>query len=181
MALKKVDTPTATEALVDMFSRLGIPEEILSGLGTQFVSECTEEVNLILKNRHLTTTPYHPMCDGLVERFNGKLKSLLFAYREVSQESTGFSPFELLYRWTVRAPMHILKELWTEDVDTPVVKTSYQFVFERRERLGVTRHLAGAELEKAQSEGKKHYEKIKEISSKGRRYCCYRRLITTIS
>ena len=32
--------------------------------------------------------------------------------------------------------MHILKELWTEDVDTPVVKTSYQFVFERRERLG---------------------------------------------
>ena len=48
-----------------------------------------------------------------------------------------------------------------------MVKTSYQFVFERRERLGVTRHLAGAELEKGQSEGKKHYEKIREISSKG--------------
>ena len=40
IALKRIDTPTVAEALVDMFSRLGIPEEILSDLGTQFVSEC---------------------------------------------------------------------------------------------------------------------------------------------
>ena len=116
IALKRIDTPTVAEALVDMFSRLGIPEEILSDLGTQFVSECMEEVNRLLSIRHLTTTPYHPMCNGLVERFNGTLKAmlkklcaeqprqwhrfinaLLFAYREVPQESTGFSPFELLY------------------------------------------------------------------------------------
>ena len=36
-ALKRIDTPTVFEALVDMFSRLGILEEILSDLGTQFV------------------------------------------------------------------------------------------------------------------------------------------------
>ena len=34
--LKNIDTETVAEALVDMFSRLGIPEEILSDLGTQF-------------------------------------------------------------------------------------------------------------------------------------------------
>ena len=45
IALKRIDTPTVAEALVDMFSRLGIPGEILSHLGTQFVSECMEEVN----------------------------------------------------------------------------------------------------------------------------------------
>ena len=98
-----------------------------------------------------------PMCNGLVERFNGTLKSmlkklcaeqprqwhrfinaLLFAYREVPQESTGFSPFELLYGRTVRGPMHILKELWTENADVPETKTSYQYVFELREKLEAT-------------------------------------------
>ena len=177
IALKRIDTPTVAEALVDMFSRLGIPEEILSDLGTQFVSECMEEVNRLLSIRHLTTTPYHPMCNGLVERFNGTLKAmlkklcaeqprqwhrfinaLLFAYREVPQESTGFSPFELLYGRTVRGPMHILKELWTENVDVPETKTSYQYVFELREKLEATLELARAELEKAQNKGKHHYE-----------------------
>ena len=177
IALKRIDTPTVAEALVDMFSRLGIPEEILSDLGTQFVTECMEEVSRLLSIRHLTTTPYHPMCNGLVERFNGTLKAmlkklcaeqprqwhrfinaLLFAYREVPQESTGFSPFELLYGPTVRGPMHILKELWTENVDVPETKTSYQYVFELREKLEATLELARAELEKAQNKGKHHYD-----------------------
>ena len=34
--LKNIDTETVAEALVDIFSRLGVPEEILSDLGTQF-------------------------------------------------------------------------------------------------------------------------------------------------
>jgi len=36
---------------------------------------------------------------------------LLFAYREVRQESLGFSPFELVYGRSVRGPLLILKEL----------------------------------------------------------------------
>ena len=177
IALKKIDTPTVAEALVDMFSRLGIPEEILSDLGTQFVSECMEEVNRLLSIRHLTTTPYHPMYNGLVERFNSTLKAmlkklcaeqprqwhrfinaLLFTFREVPQESTEFSPFELLYGRTVRGPMHILKELWTESVDVPGTKTSYQYVFERREKLEATLELARAELKKVPNKGKYHYD-----------------------
>ncbi len=64
----------------------------------------------------IRTTPYHPETDGLVARFNGTLKQilkkfvdetgkdqdewlpfLLFAYREVPNASTDFSPFELPY------------------------------------------------------------------------------------
>ena len=94
------------------------------------------------------------MSNGLTEKFNGTMKSklkrlcseqprqwhryinpLLFAYREVPQESTGFSPFELLYGRAVRGPMAILKQLWTKEVDEPEVKNSYQYVFELREKL----------------------------------------------
>lgn len=55
--LKNIDTETVAEALVDIFSRLGVPEEILSDLGTQFVSECMKEVTQLLSIKQLTTTP----------------------------------------------------------------------------------------------------------------------------
>ena len=38
-----------------------IPEEILSDLGTQFVSDCMKKVARLLSIKQLTTTPYHPM------------------------------------------------------------------------------------------------------------------------
>lgn len=86
-------------------------------------------VNDLLAIKHLSTTPYHPICNGVVERFNGTLKQmlrklshepprswdrylapLLFAYREVPQSSLGFSPFELIYGRHVRDPLTVLKE-----------------------------------------------------------------------
>ncbi|XP_076435072.1 uncharacterized protein LOC143274949 [Babylonia areolata] len=180
--LKRIDTETVAETLVDLFSRLGVPDEILSDLGTQFVSNCMKEVARLLSIRQLTTTPYHPMCNGLVEKYNGTLKSmlkklcadqprqwhhfinsLLFAYREVPQESTGFSPFELLYGRTVRGPMHILKELWTKEVESPEVKNSYQYVVELRERLEDTLQLARRELEKSQGKSKHYYDRKTKV------------------
>ena len=128
MPLKNIDNETVTEALLDLYSRVGISEEILSDLGTQFVSECMQEVSRLLSIRRLTTAPYHPICNGLTEVFNGTLKKmlrqlcieqpkqwhrfinpLLFAYRVVAQASTEFSPFKLLYGCTMRGPMTILK------------------------------------------------------------------------
>ncbi|XP_041840373.1 uncharacterized protein LOC121639280 [Melanotaenia boesemani] len=80
-----------------------------------------KSVYKLLGIRGMRTTPYHPQTDGLTERFNQTLKQmlrkfvddtgsdwdqwlpyLLFAYREVPQASTGFSPFELLYGHEVR-------------------------------------------------------------------------------
>ena len=55
--LKNIDTETVAEALVDIFSNLGIPKEILSDLGTQFVSDCMKEMARLLSIKLLTTTP----------------------------------------------------------------------------------------------------------------------------
>ena len=120
---------------------------MLSDTGTQFTSGLMSEVSCLVSMKHLTTTPYHLICNGLVEKFNGTLKQMLrrlchqkpkdwdkyinaalFAYREVPQESLGFSPFELVYGRHVRGPMTILKELWTNEVADSEVKSTYQYV-----------------------------------------------------
>ena len=176
--LKKIITEAVAEALLDIYSRVGIPEEVLTDQGTQFMSECMQEVSRLLSIKGLTSTPYHPICNGLVERWNGTLKSMikrlcqdqpkqwhrlinpvLFAYREVPQESTGFSPFQLLYGRSVRGPGTILKELWTKEVNIPEVKSSYEYVTELRERLEDSLKLAQEELEKSQKRYKRHYDR----------------------
>ena len=75
--LKRIDTETEAETLVDIYSRLGFPEEILSDQGTPFISDCMKEACRLLGVIQSTTTPYHPMCNGLVEKFNGTLKKML--------------------------------------------------------------------------------------------------------
>ena len=46
--LKNIETETVVKALLDTYSRPGIPEEVLNDLGTQFVSKCMEEVSRLL-------------------------------------------------------------------------------------------------------------------------------------
>ena len=176
--LKNIDSATVAEALLDIYSRLGIPEEVISDQGTQFISDYMKEFTRLLGMRQLPTSPYHAMANGLVEKFNGTLKSMLkklcakeprqwhrfinaalFAYREVPQESTGFAPFELLYGRTVRGPMYILRQLWTKEDTADDVKTSYQHVFELRERLDDMMEMALTSLKHSQRRYKHYFDK----------------------
>ena len=84
---------------------------------------------------------------------------MLFAYREVLQEATGFSPFELLYGRTLRGPMQILKELWTSEIEVPETKTSYQYVIDLQNRLEATTKLAQEELRKNPIKNKQLYDR----------------------
>ena len=43
----------------------------------QFTANYMKELMKLLEINHLITTPYHPMCNGLVENFNGTLKQML--------------------------------------------------------------------------------------------------------
>ena len=169
VALPRIETERVAEALLDVFARVGFPTKILSDKGSQFTSDLMKEVCRLISLKQLFTTPYNPKCNGLCERMNGVLKSMLkkmcqekpkdwdrylsavlFAYREVPQASTVFPPFELLYGRTVRGPMQVLKELWTEK-ETPGVSNTYQYVLELLNRLEETCKIARDSLYDAQT------------------------------
>ncbi len=163
--LKNIEATTVAEALVGIFCRVGIPKEVLSDRGTQFTSAVMDETFRLLFVKGLNTTSWHPMCNGLCERFNGTLKKmlkrlaaeqpkewprfvapLLFAYREAPQSTLKFSPFELLYGRAVRGPLQVLRELWDEDVPSPEVRTTYEYVINLAGRLRETWCIAKEEL-----------------------------------
>ena len=56
---------------------MGIPDEILTDQGSNFTSQLLTEIYRMLHVHPIKTTPYHPQTDGLVERFNKTLKSML--------------------------------------------------------------------------------------------------------
>ena len=136
-----------------------------------------KEVTSLVRIKQLFTAPYNTWCNGLCERVNGVLKmtlkkmcqekpsdrdryipAVLFAYREVPQASTGFSPFEMLYGRTVRDPMQVLKALWTEE-EAPEISKTYEYVLDLRNRLEQTCKLPRESLSEAQGRHKHHYDK----------------------
>lgn len=68
--LRLIDAEHIAEELVQIFTRVGIPEEILTDQGTNFMSTLLGEVYKLMKVKPMRTSPYHPQTDGLVERFN---------------------------------------------------------------------------------------------------------------
>ena len=162
IALPSIETEHVAEALVEMFSRVGVPDEMLTDCGSQFTPEIMKEVARLLSLQQLTASAFHAQFNGLVERSHGTLKQmlqrmcaeLLFAVREVPQESLGFSPFELLYGRNVRGLMAILRELWTDQVEDEEVRSTYDYVINLRKRLEHTCELAMKNLQKVQGKQK---------------------------
>ena len=178
VALPGIETERVAEALVEMFSRVGIPDEMLTDCGSQFTAEVMKKISRLLSLQQITTTPYHPICNGLIERFHMTLKqmlrrmcaerpkdwdkylpALLFAISEDPQESLGFSPFELLYGRNVKGPMAILRELWSGEAPDGQVISTYQYVIELRDRLEQTCKLAHENLKKVQIKQKAYYDR----------------------
>ena len=174
--LRTIDAGHVAEALVEFFSRVGVPGEILTDQGSNFTSQLLIEIYRMLHIHPIRTTPYHPQTDGLVERFNRTLKSmlrkaatsegkdwdkvlpyLLFAYREVPQASTGFSPFELLYGRPVRGPLDVLKESWVTSQRSDESVVSH--VLSMRSKLEKMTELVKENMEVSQSRQKKWYDK----------------------
>ena len=106
----------ATELVDKFFSRFGIPLSIHSDQGAQFESMLFQQLCELLNNDKTRTTPYRPHSDGLVERFNRTLEDMLskfvasdqrnwdsnlpvliLAYRSSIHESTGQSPYLMMF------------------------------------------------------------------------------------
>lgn len=175
--LRKISARPIAQALLHLFSRVGIPQEILTDQGTAFLSKTLKHVYSLLGIKGIRTTPYHPQTDGLVERYNQTLKGmlrkfvaangkdwdrwlpfLLFAYREVPQASTGFSPFELLYGRQVRGPLDVLREAW-EGPSTPKSHSILAHVLQMRDKMEEMTDLVQANLGQAQMQQKAWYDK----------------------
>ena len=97
-----------TQEIVPMF---GVPEALLSYRGTNLLSHLMQDVCKMLGIKKLNTTSHHPQCNGMIERFNRTLKTMLqkhvskfgvqwdtylygvlWAYRNVPHSSTGEKP-----------------------------------------------------------------------------------------
>lgn len=74
-----ITVPVVTEKLIEFFCRYGLPQEISSDQGPNFMSELLKEVYAAIGVKPLRTSPYHPQTDGLVERYtcNQALKAVL--------------------------------------------------------------------------------------------------------
>ena len=141
------------------------------------MSQLLAEIYTFLRIRPIRTSPYHLQTDGLVERLNKTLKAMvrkmtitegrswdklllpyvLFAYREVPQASTGFSPFELLYGCEVRGPLDVLRETWEQPTSTDENVVAY--VLKMRDRLAEMSEIVQENLSRAQQTQKQWYDR----------------------
>ena len=122
--LHKVTAPAISKALIKFFTVFGLPRVVQSDQGSNFMSRLFSQVLKQMSIQHNISSAYHPESQGALERFHQTLKTLLktyckefesdwddgiplllFAVREVVQESLGFSSAELVFGHTVRGPL----------------------------------------------------------------------------
>ena len=152
----------------------GVPEALLSDRGTNLLSYLMKDICELLGIRKLNTTAYHPQCDGMVERFNRTLKTMLrkqaatfgsqwdrylpgvlWAYRNTPHEATGEKPSFLLFGYDCRTP--------TEAALLQPTPVEPMTVSDYREQvilsLSTARELAAESIKKSQRKYKALYDR----------------------
>ncbi|XP_062373894.1 uncharacterized protein LOC134062039 [Sardina pilchardus] len=173
--LRSIKVKPVVKALTQFISFFGIPKVIQTDRGSNFTSRIFGGVLRLLKITHNQASAYHPQSQGALERFHQTLKSLLRAYcvelagdweeglpwlllaaREVTQESTGFSPNALVFGHSVRGQLAALHDDWAA-AEPPKKLTDYVDGFKRR--LYEAGRVARENLEKAQGKMKMYYDR----------------------
>ncbi|GFV98673.1 retrovirus-related Pol polyprotein from transposon 412 [Trichonephila clavipes] len=136
------EAPTVAEAVVQHWIlRYGVPLQLHSDQGRNFVSAVLKGVCELLGIDKTKTTPLHPQSDGMVERFNRtilnnlslmvsknqqdwdqKVPLFLLAYRSAVHETTGYSPSQMLFGRDLRLPCDLL---FGRPPDTPSSPEEY--------------------------------------------------------
>ena len=117
---------TADVLYREFIVRYGIPARLHSDQGTNFESQLIKELCDLMGIKKSRTTPYHAAGNGMTERFNRTLISMLgtleedkkknwkqflaplvHAYNCIRRESTGYSPYQLLFGREPRLPVDI--------------------------------------------------------------------------
>lgn len=173
--VRNIRAPVVIEALLQFFSRVGLPREVQSDRGTNFTSGVFQNVMCELGITQVLSSAYHPESQGALERCHQTLKSmvrtfcvdcpkdwdvampfLLFAIRDAVNESTGFSPFELVYGHEVRSPLTMMRERLLE----PQAQGDLlQYVSTFRDRLKAAWKVAAQNLTGAKERMKARYDR----------------------
>jgi len=177
-ALHLLSAKAVCEALLDLFSNVGVPSKIISDNGTNFTSQLTQELLQRLGCSPTFTTPGHPQASGLVERFNKTCKDMLYhfiqkhgrqwhrviplavwALRKVPNATTGVSPYKLVYGHLHRGPLAVLKESWTgqPDVQMELSKPVEEYMADLRDRMKQSTDWAATHTERKQREYAHNY------------------------
>ena len=81
--LTSITAQSVAEAFVNgWIARFGTPSTITTDRGRQFESGLWAELTKLLGSRRIRTTAYHPIANGLVERFHRQLKASLKSYQD---------------------------------------------------------------------------------------------------
>jgi Integrase zinc binding domain/SCAN domain/Integrase core domain len=177
--LKQHTARDVAQALSQVFSHFGFPQEIVSDQGTDFMSELMQIFLNDFSINHIRTSIYHPQTNGACERFNRTMKTMikaltekfpdswdtalpwiLFAYREVPVETLGLSPFDLLFGRSVAGPLSLLKSTLLQETDLQSAKQNVvDFILDTRERLRHAVDLANEHAACERSKSKLWYDK----------------------
>lgn len=162
----------------DFFLVYGFPKIINSDQGANFESKLIKKLLTMAGVDKSHTTPYHPMGNGIAERFNRTLGSMIrtlppkakskwpqmlqqltFCYNCTEHETTGFAPFFLMFGRVPRLPIDVLFQnvLLNEDV------VDYKdFVSKLRKDLQEAAHIARIHTLKEQEQhGRLYNRKVK--------------------
>lgn len=125
--LPNITAETIAKAFYEHWiTRFGTPSRVISDQGAQFKSELFKSLTRMCGVEMQHTTPYHPQCNGKVERLHRTLKAALRAHNSIHwtdtlptvllglrgalQETTNSSIAQMVYGKTIRLPGEFFEE-----------------------------------------------------------------------
>ena len=166
--------------LYDLITRCGVAEIVMSDQGREFVNRVDGKLLKLCGSDHRISSAYHPRSDSLDERLNltltralvkfvndnqddwdAHIKSILFTHRTSKNDSTKFTPFELMFGRAPVLPIEVeirSKSSGSDSLSDEVGDAPFDFNEKVREICDQVKAQAMLNTEKTQERQKKSYD-----------------------